>query len=76
MKRLIENNNIKLIIEFSPVLCENIGVKPTELLDTLTDIGFTKFHVIGYNYQMGRSKLIKIARESPSQLVNILCEKV
>lgn len=45
MKKLLEPNNIKIMMEFEPILLEKFGTKPLDLLDILESYGFHFFDI-------------------------------
>lgn len=59
MKNIINNNqNIKIIIEFFPLLLDKMGTKPEELIRFIKDCGFNIF-IIPEDYSAG-TKMIKV----------------
>jgi FkbM family methyltransferase len=48
-EKLLEKENLKILMEFSPVLLDDIGTEPSFLLKNLNDYGFKIKNISGYN---------------------------
>jgi hypothetical protein len=72
-----KNPSLKLIMEFSPRVQADAGVRPEELFNTLTRLGFQRFWVIQkglrpLNMAKDIPRLIQMAGDG---CVNLFCER-
>ncbi len=78
MRKLVARApNLKLIMEFAPVVQRAAGVSSEELFDTLSSLGFQKFSVIRHSLE-GLSMpddITRLVRMLGDSHINLLCEK-
>jgi FkbM family methyltransferase len=52
MSELLRNNNVKMLMEFSPSGLERSGMKPEECLKLVTGLGFRLYEIVGREKEM------------------------
>lgn len=76
-RMLAKNPDLKLILEFNPVLIEGSGDSPKELLDGLLSAGFTLFALDdGRNLppaKVSSESLLRAYTAANKKMINILC---